>query len=331
MRGLRHQCRRRCSPTQEGQQRGDVGRDAELHEDVAEAPDSLRDGRDGTASRPAACLMLATGATPLPARRRRRDVEHGRSRDDDIAHRAARVRCFATASGDASRARRCGSCRLVRAAATGEEIGGDRRFRRDPERRKRTRQCLAGAAAVDGTVSMGDATIALCGRHSQEPWRRLLRNDQKRRYDERPRMSVSVTHRDRETQRRASRRLGHGRAELAGRPGVRQSAVHHVPEQAHWMPPLRRDERHRLSPATIRFTTTPRSGCGWPGAAVTSVGRIASIDDRLHNAHARRAGDLVRVLRGRRRGHGTRAAAMPSSATRRNVAAQSCGDRRIRP
>jgi GNAT superfamily N-acetyltransferase len=95
------------------------------------------------------------------------------------------------------------------------------------------------------------------------------------------RMTASVTHRISETQ-----------------PGLRLSVVENRADRArfvefpytlykrtpHWVPPLRRDEYHRLSPRHNPFHEHAdiRLWLAWVGQRV--VGRVAAIDDRLHNA-----------------------------------------------
>jgi GNAT superfamily N-acetyltransferase len=97
-------------------------------------------------------------------------------------------------------------------------------------------------------------------------------------------MSVSVTHRDRDTQQPERQDVSVTVARSRG--DVR--AFINLPyamyrDSVHWIPPLRRDERRRLSPdhnpfyehAEIRLWLARRGG--------HITGRIASIDDRLHN------------------------------------------------
>jgi hypothetical protein len=52
---------------------------------------------------------------------------------------------------------------------------------------------------------------------------------------------------------------------------------------AHWVPPLRRDERRRLSPATNAFLAHASMDLWLATANGRVTGRIAAIDDRLHN------------------------------------------------
>src|SRR5919198_1235950 len=53
----------------------------------------------------------------------------------------------------------------------------------------------------------------------------------------------------------------------------------------HWIPPLRMSERERLTPAKNPFFAHAQVELmlAWRGRGV--VGRIAAIDDRLHNEH----------------------------------------------
>jgi hypothetical protein len=48
-----------------------------------------------------------------------------------------------------------------------EEVGSDRRLGRDPERRQASGRAVS---ADDGTMSAGDATIALGRGETEEPW-----------------------------------------------------------------------------------------------------------------------------------------------------------------
>jgi GNAT superfamily N-acetyltransferase len=97
-------------------------------------------------------------------------------------------------------------------------------------------------------------------------------------------MSVSVTHRDRDTQPVPPEEVTV--EAVLSRRGIREFvnlpyAMYEGSE--HWIPPLRRDERNRLSRdhnpffahADVRLWLARRGG--------RLTGRIASIDDRLHN------------------------------------------------
>ncbi len=52
---------------------------------------------------------------------------------------------------------------------------------------------------------------------------------------------------------------------------------------SHWVPPLRRDEHRRLSPTTNAFLSHATITCWLSMEAGRVTGRIAAIDDRLHN------------------------------------------------
>jgi GNAT superfamily N-acetyltransferase len=94
-------------------------------------------------------------------------------------------------------------------------------------------------------------------------------------------MTVSVTHQISEAQ-----------------PGLRLSPVESRADRArfvefpyalyagtpHWVPPLRRDEYHRLSPRHNPFHDHADTRLWLASADGRVVGRIAAIDDRLHNA-----------------------------------------------
>ncbi|MQA28634.1 MAG: N-acetyltransferase [Luteitalea sp.] len=54
-------------------------------------------------------------------------------------------------------------------------------------------------------------------------------------------------------------------------------------EEAHWIPPLRRDERRRLSPAHNPFWNHARADLWLARAGGRVTGRIAAIEDRLYN------------------------------------------------
>ena len=93
-------------------------------------------------------------------------------------------------------------------------------------------------------------------------------------------MSVSVTHRNPQTQGDLAITLAASRRDIRQFVGLPYTLYAH---DSHWVPPLRRDEHHRLSPrhnpfhdhAEVRLWLARRHG--------QVVGRIAAIDDRLHN------------------------------------------------
>ncbi len=93
-------------------------------------------------------------------------------------------------------------------------------------------------------------------------------------------MSVSVTHRDRHAQ------YGVIVTRAAGRRDLRRFVE--LPYRLHasepcWVPPLRRDEYHRLSPRHNAFHEHAEVRLWLARRGDRVVGRIAAIDDRLHN------------------------------------------------
>lgn len=93
-------------------------------------------------------------------------------------------------------------------------------------------------------------------------------------------MSVSVTHRDPRTQHDVVVTEATSRADLRRFVEVPYTLYARDP---HWVPPLRRDERRRLSPRHNPFLAhaTMRLWIARRGRAAT--GRVAAIDDRLHD------------------------------------------------
>lgn len=129
-------------------------------------------------------------------------------------------------------------------------------------------------------MTQGDPAVSFRCWQPEKTRSVVRRNDYERRYDETPRMSVSVTQRQSPVQDdvRVTRvESARDRTRFIDLP------YRLYPPASPWVPPLRRDEYHRLSPRHNPFHAHADLALwlAWRGRRV--VGRIAAIDDRLHN------------------------------------------------
>ncbi len=93
-------------------------------------------------------------------------------------------------------------------------------------------------------------------------------------------MSVSVTHRNPQTQGDLAITLARSRRDIRQFVELPYTLYARDP---HWVPPLRRDEHRRLSPAHNAFLQHATIDLWLAISGGRTTGRIAAIEDRLHN------------------------------------------------